>query len=57
MRFANTRSKINLKKWLLIAITPIGLSLVLVGLSAMNSVKPAISTHALTESELRRITI
>jgi hypothetical protein len=57
MRFANTHSKINLKKWLLIATTPIGLSLVLVGLSAMNSVKPAISTHALTESELRRISL
>lgn len=57
MRFANTPSEINFKKWLLIAITSIGLSLVLVGLNAMNSVKPAISTQRQTESELRRISL
>jgi hypothetical protein len=57
MRFANSHRKINLKKWLLIAITPIGLTLVLVGWNAMNSVKPAISTQKETQSELRRISL
>ena len=57
MRFANTYSKINLKKWLLIATTPFGLSIVLLGLSAMNSAKPAISTQSQTESEQRRISL
>ena len=57
MRFANIHCKINLKKWLLIAITPLGLSLVLVGLNATNAVKPAISTQKQTESELRRISL
>ena len=57
MRFAHQNSEINFKKWLLIAITPIGLSLVLSGLSARNSVKPAISNSYQAELELQRISL
>ena len=57
MRFFNKNSKINLKKLQLIAIAPLGLSLVVVGLSAINSVKPAISTQTQTELEQRRISL
>lgn len=57
MRLVNKNSPLNPKEWLLIGIALIGLSLILLGLGAMNSVKPSISTQTEIELERRRIAL
>lgn len=57
MRFANLKNKIKLQQWLLVTLGLMGLSFMLAGLNAMNSVKPAISTQSQAESEQRRIAL